>query len=146
MIDDIKCSHVHSTCSFHRNAYSKPLKKNMFELSFELHSRKVPPIVWVSTIILMSLSFNTQNLVSVNPFCCLLYLHFKISFYYFMGICVLACAHEYRYLQNLEDGVRPSGIGVTSGCEPQVLGTRNKTHDLCESDKPFIIYRHLSRP
>lgn len=132
--------------SFHRSAYSKPFIKNMFELSSELLSRKVPPIVWVSTVILMSLSLNTQNLVSVNPFSCVFYLHFKISYYYFMRICVLACEHEYRYLQNLEDGVRSSGIGVTSGCEPTVLVTRKQTHVLCKSGKPFIIHRHLSRP
>lgn len=63
-----------------------------------------------------------------------------------MRICVLACEHEYRYLQNLEDGVRSSGIGVTSGCEPTVLVTRKQTHVLCKSGKPFIIHRHLSRP
>lgn len=76
MIDDIKCSHVHSTCSFHRNAYSKPLKKNMFELSFELHSRKVPPLS-ESPLLFLCHYLSTHKIW-------FLWIHFVVCFIYIL--------------------------------------------------------------
>lgn len=113
----------------------------MFELISELLSINVPPrflsLHYYSYVIVFQLTKSGFCFSSFHFVLCFIYI-LRFHFIIFVCIWVLACAHEYRHLQNLEDDVRSSRIGVTSGCEPPVLGTKNQTHALCESGKPFI--------
>ena len=45
-------------------------------------------------------------------------------------MCVFMCAHECRYLQRPEEGIRCLGAGVTGSCELPTVGSGNFSNDL----------------